>query len=454
MILVNGIVRDDLATYRSKPWFYGQYVAVWRHLDGAQNLRESKHVSAKFIQYPSQQEAFCFLDSLLASQKALGLLHGPEAAGKSELIEQIARKVSERAAVAVIDGSRLKPTAFLTKLLTEFGYDLELTSVDELLNMLSVFTVQQARSREAPVLILEHFNHMYPSALNVLCQLAMLTVSNRFALRIILVGDKYFGRVIDSPRMLPIAIRLEGDFEMKPLTARESVVYLYERLQARGIKNPDSIFPTDICDELYETSGGWPGNLDSIAESTLEKLDESPAQFEGLDQSEASQLFAASEMVPELDEAEDLPVLLETEPPQLIVSHNGKVVQELHLSGPRTLLGRSELSDVLIDNQYVSKHHALIVWAENAVLLIDLKSRNGTYVNSERVKSQILNDNDIVSLGEYRIKMLFPAAAYHVTATGLDVADTLKMQNLVDARREKAREALRSIEARQPSQSR
>lgn len=403
-----------------------------------------QHVT-RFIQYPSQQEAFSFLESVLADQKALGLLHGPEAAGKSELIDQIAAKVSERAAVAVVDGSRLKPTEFLTKLLTEFGYELELNSVDELLNMLSVFAVQQARSREAPVLIVEHFNHMYPSTLNVLCQLALLTVNKRFAMRIILVGDRYFRRVIDSPRMLPIAIRLTGNFEMRPLTARESVVYLYARLNEKGIKSPDSVFPTDICDHLYATSGGWPGNLDSIADSTLEALGESSIQFDGLDQSETSELFDSSEMVPELDEAEDLPVLMEAESPHLIVSHNGSVVQELHLSGPRTLLGRSEMSDVIIENQYVSKHHALLVWAENAVLLIDLKSRNGTYVNSKRIKSQVLNDNDIVSLGDYRIKMVMPAGAR--SGAGLDIADTSKMKHLAAARLHEAREKLASVDS-------
>ena len=70
------------------------------------------------------------------------------------MIDQIACKVGERAAVAVVDGSRLKPTEFLTAVLTEFGYDLELNSVDELVNMLNVFAVQQARTREAITRIL------------------------------------------------------------------------------------------------------------------------------------------------------------------------------------------------------------------------------------------------------------------------------------------------------------
>jgi type II secretory pathway predicted ATPase ExeA len=368
-------------------------------------------------------------------------LHGPEAAGKSELIDQIATKVRERASVAVVDGSRLKPTEFLAAILAEFGYDLELNSVDELLNMLKVFAVQQARSREAPVLIIEHFNHMYPSTLHVLCQLAMLTVNNRFAVRIILVGDRYFQRVIDSPRMLPIAIRLAGDFEMQPLTARESVVYIYAKLKDDGIGNPDNIFPADICDSLYEASGGWPGKLDSIAELALEKLNELPLGDE-LNASTTTEIFDASEKVEEVDDAEDIPVLTDVVPPRLIISHNGAVVRELQLSGPRTLLGRSAMSDVVIDHQYISKHHALLVWADNELLLLDLKSRNGTYVNSKRMERQVLQDNDVLTLGDHRIKVLLPVSAKVVREAKLGAADTARLKNLVDARREKAREEL------------
>ena len=105
------------------------------------------------------------------------------------------------------------------------------------------------------------------------------------------------------------------------------------------------------------------------------------------------------------------------------------------------------MSDVVIDNQYVSKHHALLVWAEDAVMLLDLKSRNGTYVNAKRVERQFLQDNDVLTLGDYRIKLILPASAKNVV-TEMDIADTAKMRNLADARRENAREALRSVEAK------
>lgn len=396
-----------------------------------------------FIQYPSQQEAFSFLEGVLADPKGLGLLHGPDVAGKSELIEQIAQKMRERAAVAVVDGTHLKPTAFLNAVLAEFGYELELTSIDELLNMINVFAVQQAQSREAPVLVLEHFNHMLPSTLGVLCKLAQLTEKKRFAIRIILVGDRYFRRVIDSPRMLPVSIRLTGAFEMQPLTARESLVYLFARLKTHGVRNPDSAISREITESLHTATGGWPGNVDCIADAVLKKRNEFPVGMETFSELESNELFSTFEKVREEDHVPVLDDFVEPEPPQLIISHNGEVVNEAEVSAMRTIIGRSDLCDIVLDNQYISKQHAMLVLSEGSLFLVDLKSRNGCYVNSKKVASQILHNNDIVALGDFRIKVVLPASFEMTSGFGLDEADTTKMMTIEDARRARKDEHLR-----------
>jgi type II secretory pathway predicted ATPase ExeA len=405
---------------------------------------ESDRQSA-FIQYPSQQEAFSFLENILADSKGLGLLHGPDVAGKSELIEQIAQKVRERAAVAVVDGSNLRPAAFLNSMLTEFGYDLELGSVEELLSMINVFGVQQAKSRETPVLILEHFNHMLPSTLSVLCKLAQLSFEQRFVLRIILVGDRYFRRVIDSPRMLPIAIRLAGSFEMKPLTRRESLVYLFSRLKTNGVESPASAIPAEISDSLHTVSEGWPGNIDRIADRVLSREDMFPIKLEDLGAMRSDGLFSHYEKVPEGDGVPLLDDVVEPESPKLIISHNGRVVREVTLTSQRTLIGRSDLSDIVIDNQYVSKQHALLVQTEGSLVLADLKSRNGTYVNSMMARSQILRHADIVSLGDYRIKVILPPSFRAASDGSTDMTDTTKMMTIEDARRARKDEQLREV---------
>ena len=404
-----------------------------------------RHRHSVFIQYPSQQEAFSFLESTLADPKGLGLLHGPDVAGKSELIEQIAQKVRERAAVAVVDGSQLRPAAFLNSVLAQFGYELELGSVDELLNIIRVFGVQQAKSQETPVLILEHFNHMLPSTLSVLCKLAQLTFDQRFVLRIILVGDRYFRRVIDSPRMLPIAMRLTGNFEMKPLTRRESLVYLLSRLKANGVDNPASAIPAETSESLYAVSEGWPGNLDRMADSIVAKNEAFPIKVEDLGCMHSEGLFSSYEKVSEDQNVPLLDDVVEPELPRLIISHNGQVIDDVRLTATRTLVGRSELSDVILENQYVSKQHAILVQSEGMLILADLKSRNGTYVNSRPTGNQVLRNNDIISLGDFRIKVILPPSFGTGSTSAADSTDTTKMMTIEDARRARKDEHLREV---------
>jgi pSer/pThr/pTyr-binding forkhead associated (FHA) protein len=49
---------------------------------------------------------------------------------------------------------------------------------------------------------------------------------------------------------------------------------------------------------------------------------------------------------------------------------------------------------------------------------VDLKSRNGTFVNGKRITHQVLINNDIISLGDHRIKFIDPAATRRTTLRG------------------------------------
>jgi len=382
---------------------------------------------AKFVHYRSQQEAFKFLGSILTDERGVGLLHGPHASGKSVLARQFIRSLHTNIAVAVVDGSRLKSTELLSEILVEFGYDVTLNSADELLNMLNVFVVQQTRSRQAPLLILENIHDMYPGALCVLCKLASLAVHKRYALRIVLISDRDVRHIIGSPSMSQIAQRMIGDFELEPMTAKETQVYLYAKLQSCGAGRPDDVFSFEDCDRLHLASGGWPGKLDGIAMSVIDQADKLPIRLEVIDHSDLH---------------------MDDEAPQLIVSFDGKISQEIRLDAERSLLGRSDLSDIVIDDPLVSKQHALMVRDQNCVILIDLNSENGIYVNSIRVQRRVLRDNDIISLGDHRIKVIVANSQVPAELEDPDLADTARMQDIVDARRAKSKRELPFIAIR------
>jgi len=66
-------------------------------------------------------------------------------------------------------------------------------------------------------------------------------------------------------------------------------------------------------------------------------------------------------------------------------------------------IGRGKLNDVVIDDSSVSKEHALILIDDGGHIVIrDLKSSNGTFVNGIRIKEEMLSKGDEVKLGRYK----------------------------------------------------
>lgn len=92
--------------------------------------------------------------------------------------------------------------------------------------------------------------------------------------------------------------------------------------------------------------------------------------------------------------------------PKMIVSIDGVVIKEVQLTKERTTLGRRPYNDVVIDNLAVSGEHAVVQMNGSEVVLEDLNSTNGTYVNGKAVKRQALQNGDAIEVGKYKIKFV------------------------------------------------
>ncbi len=74
----------------------------------------------------------------------------------------------------------------------------------------------------------------------------------------------------------------------------------------------------------------------------------------------------------------------------------------LGLSEPEMVIGNSDTADLVLDDQYVSRRHALVtVDASGQVAILDLNSTGGTFVNDERVTaSRLLEPGDLVRFAD------------------------------------------------------
>lgn len=92
--------------------------------------------------------------------------------------------------------------------------------------------------------------------------------------------------------------------------------------------------------------------------------------------------------------------------PKLIVSIDGVVIKEVQLTKDRTTLGRRPYNDVVIDNLAVSGEHAVVSMIGHEVQLEDLNSTNGSYINGKAARKQMLQHNDLLEIGKYKIRFI------------------------------------------------
>src|SRR3974390_312197 len=89
---------------------------------------------------------------------------------------------------------------------------------------------------------------------------------------------------------------------------------------------------------------------------------------------------------------------------KLIMSLDNAVIREVPLDKERLTIGRKAHNDIQIDNLAVSGEHCLIVTLLNDSFLEDLGSTNGTLVNGNPIKKHILQNNDVIEVGKYKLK--------------------------------------------------
>ncbi len=88
---------------------------------------------------------------------------------------------------------------------------------------------------------------------------------------------------------------------------------------------------------------------------------------------------------------------------KVLLKYKEAAVKEIMLDKELTTIGRKPDNDIVIDNQAVSGHHASIKLEGNVLLLEDLGSLNGTYLNSQKISKAELFNGDVIVIGVHTL---------------------------------------------------
>ncbi|MBU4015358.1 FHA domain-containing protein, partial [Patescibacteria group bacterium] len=75
-----------------------------------------------------------------------------------------------------------------------------------------------------------------------------------------------------------------------------------------------------------------------------------------------------------------------------------------------TLIGRSEMNDLIPKSKSVSPMHSKIERVSGKYKLVDLSSTQGTFINGRRIDSRFLNDGDEISFESIKYTFSFNPA--------------------------------------------
>ncbi len=111
---------------------------------------------------------------------------------------------------------------------------------------------------------------------------------------------------------------------------------------------------------------------------------------------------------------------------KLILNFKESTLKEFPMDKDAFTVGRKPDNDIQIDNPVVSGKHARIFKKGRKVIVEDLGSTNGTFVNKKKISKCELKHKDIVFIGKHTIVFLSddPVAQLEATAAADDDLDT------------------------------
>jgi hypothetical protein len=123
--------------------------------------------------------------------------------------------------------------------------------------------------------------------------------------------------------------------------------------------------------------------------------------------------------------------------PSLTLKFKDNVIGRFAVTkGASLTIGRRKDNDIVIDNLAVSGHHAKVDAVGDGYVLVDLQSKNGSFVNEQLVTTHWLKHGDVISIGKHLLEFTTGGAAVagEPPATGIDktmIMDTSTYRTMV-----------------------
>jgi len=352
------------------------------------------------------------------------------------VVDRFLAGIETQARVIRIEHSFDDPTAFMQELVHCVGFDGEGLRLQDFQNVLGLFLRHQKMRRQRTLLVIRDIDAHGKQVLARIRELIEMEASHQFGLMMVLTGPANDMLEPMDPIVEAISAQAGERILLTPFSLPETREFVRERYErpepgAQGGEDSGRQFDFYAVGMIHELSAGVPETVDLLCSKAAgiavrdcetevtTKIVKAAAQLLGLIPATADNTTA----VP--DPAGGVP---EDASGQLIVKVQGKAARTIHLNGSNLLIGRDRLCDICVDDIQVSRLHGLIARSADGVHFVDLGSKNGSAINGQAARRLVLENNDVIAVGDVRI-IYSAKPAGEREDVDLDLTDTFEIYN-------------------------
>jgi type II secretory pathway predicted ATPase ExeA len=380
--------------------------------------------------------AKAYMESTIWFTDGFVVITGEIGSGKTTLIETFLKELEKDVVVAQISQTQVSAVEFLQSLLAQFGFQPFRMKKAELLATLNEFLIEQYANGRRVLLIVDEAQNLSNKVLEEIRLLSGIETTKEKVLRIILAGQPELNEKLNSSGLVQLAQRIRLRFHLTALSKSDTASYIQHRLEVAGSQGRE-IFHADTFPLIYRYTGGIPRLVNTLCDTAMMAafareqdvvgVEDVTAAVEEMQWVEFAERSVRLQVPPHhlsqmsrhsLESTGERRIVLG----RILVGFNGQTIAERELTPGRFVIGRTPDNDLQIDSKYISRHHAQIVTSMQTSVVEDLNSTNGIYVRAKRVRRRILNDGDVVHIGQHEI-MYFDERIARSRASHTETAD-------------------------------
>ena len=301
--------------------------------------------------------------------------------------------------------------------------DPEKRSFADLENVFSRFVAFQDKRKRRSIVVMEENAANRRWIYKRIQQILDLDKTGKSGMSIILKRCSGYNELADEPG-LPERILAKGTrILLTPFRTADTRQFVRWRIDAAATAEIDRIFDFQAITLIHELADGVPDVLDALCCAALELADDediAPVTTDIVTRAREKLGLSPPDnsATSTFDAIPTLPVLVPNLP-RIVVTYKGKKQNEIEIEKDRISIGRAQENDVCIECPFISRKHVAIIRDGVSVAVVDLDSRNGTYINSRKIRAQTMNHQDEIKVGYHTIRFLDPDSPTRVSLNGV-----------------------------------